>query len=631
MRRVPCAAGRSTPRATTAPARTATGRRSGSRHGPRPAARPASCGREVVGAPGRGIVQPGPARHRHARRRRGAACYKSELGERPLWDFPDGLWRREVAAYELDRALGTDLVPTTVARDDGPFGPGSLQWWVGDNLEDHYFTLRERDEFPNGSRPGGVRRRGQQRRPQGRPRASTTGALLGDRQRAVLSRAGEAAHGGLGVRRARGGEDLLRASRRSPAARRPRGDWLTPRGRDRPIARAASSRTRSTPHPTRRTGRRTPGPSSRPAGALDPGGRPSGPDKEETVSEETWEAVDGYFASLLAPDDDALRHALATSREAGLPDIQITPTQGRLLQLLAKSVGARRILEVGTLGGYSTIWLARAPRRGRAPRQPGTGGRPTPASRWRTWRTPGSTRWAEVRVGDARASLAELVAAGTEPVRLLLHRRRQAEQPGVLRARARHSHPGSLIVVDNVVRSGAVADAKSTDANVVGVLADADQRGRGRLARRGHGHPDRRRQGLRRLRPLARAREDALGKSRRIAGRLEEVAVQEQVRQQRLVHVVEQDQDRAVPVVVRGAEERPSLSASRNPFSSRSQRRRGPRRRPRRPCAVALTPEPAEALAAHLERRGPVRGRALTSGRSAQSRTTSSNVATASP
>jgi uncharacterized repeat protein (TIGR03843 family) len=74
------------------------------------------------------------------------ACYKSEVGERPLWDFPGGLWRREVAAYELDVQLGTDLVPTTVARDDAPYGPGSLQWWVADNQEDHYFTLRDRSE-----------------------------------------------------------------------------------------------------------------------------------------------------------------------------------------------------------------------------------------------------------------------------------------------------------------------------------------------------------------------------------------------------------------------------------------------------------------------------------------------------
>jgi hypothetical protein len=75
------------------------------------------------------------------------ACYKAEAGERSLWDFNDGLWRREVAAYELDVALGSDLVPTTVAREDAPFGIGSLQWWVDDNCEDHYFTLRDNPTF----------------------------------------------------------------------------------------------------------------------------------------------------------------------------------------------------------------------------------------------------------------------------------------------------------------------------------------------------------------------------------------------------------------------------------------------------------------------------------------------------
>ncbi len=75
------------------------------------------------------------------------ACYKAERGERPLWDFPGGLWRREVAAFELSRALDVDLVPATVARDDLPFGAGSLQWWVADNGEDHYFTLRERNHL----------------------------------------------------------------------------------------------------------------------------------------------------------------------------------------------------------------------------------------------------------------------------------------------------------------------------------------------------------------------------------------------------------------------------------------------------------------------------------------------------
>lgn len=75
------------------------------------------------------------------------ACYKAEAGERPLHDFADGLWRREVAAFELDRLLATDLVPPTVARADAPFGVGSLQWWVENAYEDHYFTLRDHPTF----------------------------------------------------------------------------------------------------------------------------------------------------------------------------------------------------------------------------------------------------------------------------------------------------------------------------------------------------------------------------------------------------------------------------------------------------------------------------------------------------
>jgi hypothetical protein len=77
------------------------------------------------------------------------AIYKAEDGERPLWDFPEGLWRREVAASILDQLLRFDLVPLTIARPDGPFGGGSLQVWIDDATDDHYFTLREREEFEN--------------------------------------------------------------------------------------------------------------------------------------------------------------------------------------------------------------------------------------------------------------------------------------------------------------------------------------------------------------------------------------------------------------------------------------------------------------------------------------------------
>ena len=71
------------------------------------------------------------------------AVYKPEAGERPLWDFPPGLWRREIAAYVLSEQLGLHLVPVTIARDDGPFGPGSLQELIDEDMENHYFTLRE--------------------------------------------------------------------------------------------------------------------------------------------------------------------------------------------------------------------------------------------------------------------------------------------------------------------------------------------------------------------------------------------------------------------------------------------------------------------------------------------------------
>jgi hypothetical protein len=78
---------------------------------------------------------------------RGLACYKAEAGERLLWDFEEGLWRREVAAYQLANLLGLEIVPVTVERSDAPFGLGSLQVWIEEATEDHYFTLRERPEF----------------------------------------------------------------------------------------------------------------------------------------------------------------------------------------------------------------------------------------------------------------------------------------------------------------------------------------------------------------------------------------------------------------------------------------------------------------------------------------------------
>ncbi len=167
------------------------------------------------------------------------ACYKAGAGERRLWDFPEGLWRREVAAYELDAALGTGLVPATVGRDDMPYGPGSLQLWVDDNGEDHYFTLRERADLADWfADPRGLRRRRQQRRPKVRARPLRRRALLGHRQRAVLPRPRQAAHRRLGVRRRPPRPGPGRAPGALRRGRRRAGRALARPGRGRPDPRA---------------------------------------------------------------------------------------------------------------------------------------------------------------------------------------------------------------------------------------------------------------------------------------------------------------------------------------------------------------------------------------------------------
>ena len=132
------------------------------------------------------------------------AVYKPHKGERPLWDFPGGLFRREVAAYVLSEALGWGLVPETVERPEGPFGRGSVQRFVHEDGTSHYFTLRDDPKWhPALMQIVRLRRRRQQRRPQERPRPAGRGAPLGDRQRPLLQRARQAAHRDLGLRRHR--------------------------------------------------------------------------------------------------------------------------------------------------------------------------------------------------------------------------------------------------------------------------------------------------------------------------------------------------------------------------------------------------------------------------------------------
>ena len=147
------------------------------------------------------------------------AVYKPGRGERPLWDYPGGLFRREVAAYELSAALGLDIVPETVLRLDGPHGEGSVQRFVDADFAEHYFTLVERAPPPCPAAPdSGVRPAGQQRRPQGRPSPHRLGRPdLGHRPRPVLPCGGQAPNGDVGLRR-RGaaGRGAARAARPWP-------------------------------------------------------------------------------------------------------------------------------------------------------------------------------------------------------------------------------------------------------------------------------------------------------------------------------------------------------------------------------------------------------------------------------
>jgi len=186
------------------------------------------------------------------------------------------------------------------------------------------------------------------------------------------------------------------------------------------------------------------------------------------MPQDQWTAVDRYIGDNLVPTDPVLDEALRASADAGLPRINVSPAQGKLLQVLARAHGAGKILEIGTLGGYSTIWLARAlPAGGRLitlEAEP----RHAEVARANLDRA-GLSDVAEVRVGPAQDTLPELAAAGEGPFDLIFIDADKAGYPGYLTWSVRLSRPGTLIIGDNVVRGGAVADPASADANVQGV------------------------------------------------------------------------------------------------------------------------------------------------------------------
>jgi len=180
------------------------------------------------------------------------------------------------------------------------------------------------------------------------------------------------------------------------------------------------------------------------------------------VAERTWSAVDEYVAGLLAPHDEALEMAVRASEETGLPAIQVSPPQGKLLHLLARTLGARSILEFGTLGGYSTIWLGRAlPNGGRLitieadPRY-------VEVARGNIDRA-GLGEVVELRFGLALDLLPDLDAEGAGPFDLTFIDADKVHSPDYFAWALDHSRPGSLIVCDNVIRDGRLVDTSDVD------------------------------------------------------------------------------------------------------------------------------------------------------------------------
>jgi predicted O-methyltransferase YrrM len=186
------------------------------------------------------------------------------------------------------------------------------------------------------------------------------------------------------------------------------------------------------------------------------------------VSQETWNTVESYVDELLIPSDPVLEAVIAASEAAGLPTIAVTPSQGKLLYLLAHIQKAQRILEIGTLGGYSTIWLARA--------LPDDGSIVTiEADKKHCEVARANIALADLlgvvdlRDGRALDVLPEIAAEGLDPFDMVFIDADKESNAEYFRWALRLSRVGSVIVIDNVVREGDVANATSTDPRVLGV------------------------------------------------------------------------------------------------------------------------------------------------------------------
>jgi predicted O-methyltransferase YrrM len=193
------------------------------------------------------------------------------------------------------------------------------------------------------------------------------------------------------------------------------------------------------------------------------GGTPLTPGKLGDMSDQLWADVDRYITDLLVGGDEALDGALADSDAAGLPSIAVAPNQGKLLHILASAIRARDILEIGTLGGYSTIWLARALAPGGRLVTLEADAKHAEVARANLDRA-GLAGIVEIRVGQALATLPSLAG----PFDLVFIDADKPNNPEYFKWAVRLTRPGGLIIVDNVIRRGDVIDADNGDPTVRG-------------------------------------------------------------------------------------------------------------------------------------------------------------------
>jgi predicted O-methyltransferase YrrM len=186
------------------------------------------------------------------------------------------------------------------------------------------------------------------------------------------------------------------------------------------------------------------------------------------MTKDVWEAVDKYFDEMLIPHDSALDDALAAASAENLPAIQVSSVQGKLLHLLARIMGARNILEIGTLGGYSTIWMARAlPEGGRIITLEADPKHAEVAQK--NFARAGVENKIELRLGKALDTLPKVAADGRGPFDIFFIDANKSNMPEYFEWSLKLARKGSVIIADNVVREGAVLDARSKDADIQGI------------------------------------------------------------------------------------------------------------------------------------------------------------------